>query len=530
MWGTHNGRVKLFAPETTIRVRILWTMVLLVVIALVSSGSLVVALQSAHLHRQVDDDLKRITDEIRVLATQGKDPTTGAPFASPEALLRSHLERNVLEAGHSEIAYIDARLRWLAPESVPLRPENDPELLDVAEKWVSGDQTLVDTVHTSKGTYRLLVVPVRAGERVGALVHVVDLDNALSGLRSTMLTYVLVGVGMSLVVAAVAHSVVGRLLRPIGELRDATESIDESDLTSRVPVRGHDDLAALAASFNRMLDRVQEASKAQSALLDDVGHELRTPLTVLRGHLELLDVHDVEDVRQTRDLLLDEAARMGRLVEDILLLAKAERADFIRPAPLRLAELTDRVFDKALAMGKRQWNLESIADVTICADAARITQAWLQLVDNAVKYSAENSRISLGSRLVEDHAIMWVRDEGIGISAEDMKTIRGRFTRTREAARLAHGTGLGLGIVESIMTAHGGDMQISSQVGVGSVFTLRLALGENNSRVEVALPESSSPQEQTTQRDTRTAGISHSEETVRGHAPVEGKIRTQEEL
>ena len=277
-------------------------------------------------------------------------------------------------------------------------------------------------------------------------------------------------------VTGLAWFAVERLLRPIEQLRRATESIGEEDLTTRVPVKGRDDLTALAAAVNRMLDRVQTSVEAQRNLLDDVGHELRTPIAVVRGHLELTDPADPEDVRQTQLLALDELDRMGMLVGDLILLAKSVQSDFVTPVDTDVAELTELVFDKSLALGERRWKMESAAFTRAMVDPTRITQAWLQLVANAVRYSEHCSTVSLGSAVRDGHLQMWVRDEGIGIAPEDIDLVRQRFKRTAGAQKLASGTGLGLSIVETIVAAHGGRLDILSEVGRGSVFTMVIPL------------------------------------------------------
>ena len=191
--------------------------------------------------------------------------------------------------------------------------------------------------------------PAGRGPRHGLFVVAFDRSAEMSSLRSTFLTYSAVGLGALAVIAVVAWFVVGRLLRPIRLLRDTTRRITESDLSERITVTGKDDLSNLARTVNAMLDRLERAFGSQRELLDDVGHELRTPLTIVRGHLELLDADDPDDVRATQALALDELDRMQRLVDDLMTLATADRPDFVRLAPADVGRLTDDVHDKARA-------------------------------------------------------------------------------------------------------------------------------------------------------------------------------------
>lgn len=463
--------------RVTIRARIMWAMVLLAGLSLLTSGAIVAIVQDRAISSNLDAQLERSRDELRVLATRGVDPATGAPFAGPSELLRTYLERTVVGPGEGEVAFVGPAVRWVASEDVPLRPEDDPELIAAATPWARGDEIILERLRTAEGNYHLLLVPVKFPSETGALLHVVDRNLAEAELRRTMTVYAVVALVTLALVVFLAWLVVGRLLRPIEELREAAESIDERDLTTRVPLRGNDDLTALSATINRMLDRVQHSVEGQRQLLDDVGHELRTPITVVRGHMELIDAHDPADVRQTRDLVLDEVDRMGVLVNDLLMLAKAGESDFVRPQWSDLATLTDQTLEKARALGDRVWRLDRVASSEAWLDPGRITQAWLQLAANAVKYSTPGSVITLGSRLHRGEAQLWVRDQGIGIAPEQLAVVRERFGRTSEAQSHASGAGLGLSIVESIVAAHGGRLDIESEPGAGSTFTINLPLG-----------------------------------------------------
>lgn len=465
-----------FAPTATIRARIMWTMVLLAVASLITSGVVVAVLQDRNIHSNVYEQLSRSKDELQLLATRGVDPATGSAFTGPSELLRSYLEGTVTGPAEAEMAFVDGRLAWVAEDSA-LRPEDDEQLIEIITPLTTGDQIVIERMRTDRAHYYVLVAPVVFPDRSGALAHVYDLQVAEAELRRTMASYAVVALVTILVVVLVAWVAVGRLLRPIEQLRDAAQSIDERDLTSRVPVHGRDDLTGLSITINHMLDRVQRSVESQRQLLDDVGHELRTPITVVRGHMELIDPTDPADVVSTRDLVIDEMDRMNVLVNDLLMLAKAGDSDFITPHWADLTSLTDQTFEKARTLGSRRWRLERVASVEAWFDPGRITQAWLQLAANAVKYSGEDTTITLGSALHRGEVFLWVKDEGIGIAPDQLATVRERFGRTREGASHAQGAGLGLSIVESIVGAHGGRLDIESREGEGSTFTIVFPLG-----------------------------------------------------
>ena len=459
----------------TIRTRFMVALVLVAGIALTISGTIVGILQNRHLWDTTKDQLERVQGELRALATKGVDPETGKPFTSAPNVLKTFMSRSVISHDSGEAGFIDGVHQFITPLDV-IKPEDDPELLAAVQDNLAGGDNVIKFVQTSRTSYRVLVASVIIGNHRATLLRVIDMDQARAQLQQSMALYAGAAALTVALLIAPTWLVVGRLLRPIGELRQTTDQIDEHDLTTRVPVRGHDDLTALAKAVNRMLDRVQGAVEGQRRLLDDVGHELRTPITVVRGHLELIDADDPDDVRQTRELALDELDRMGTLVAGLLEVARSSSSDFVSPAPTDVAALTAQVFDKARALGPRDWVLGPSAETTAVIDATRITEAWLELATNAVKYSPPGSPIRLGSLVAGDELLLRVEDRGIGIAPQDLPTIRRRLARAPQAAALAPGTGLGLSVVENIVAAHGGALDVESVPGRGSIFTLRLPL------------------------------------------------------
>ncbi len=220
-----------------------------------------------------------------------------------------------------------------------------------------------------------------------------------------------------------------------------------------------------------MLDRLEAAFATQKAFVSDAGHELRTPITIVRGHLELLG-DDPDERRETIALVTDELDRMARFVEDLLLLARAEQGDFLHPGPIDLDVLTDEVFAKARALADRDWRLSGAGTGRLTGDRQRLTQAVVQLAQNAVQHTGPADRIALGSALDRGEARLWVADSGPGIAPADRERIFDRFHRAGNGHRRSDGAGLGLAIVRAIAEAHGGRVELDSREGAGSTFTL----------------------------------------------------------
>lgn len=223
-----------------------------------------------------------------------------------------------------------------------------------------------------------------------------------------------------------------------------------------------------------MLDRVEGAFAAQRSFLDDAGHELRTPITVIRGHLELADP-SVPLGSDTRALVFDELDRMARIVEDLLLIAKAERPDFVVPGPTDIADLVRDIVQKARPLGDRAWELRNDALIVADVDRERVTQALMNLVRNAMQHTSEGDRITVWSAVRDDRLELGVTDTGEGVAPDDRERIFERFTRGASARRTrSDGAGLGLAIARAIAHAHDGHLELRDTPGEGATFVLSL--------------------------------------------------------
>jgi len=266
--------------------------------------------------------------------------------------------------------------------------------------------------------------------------------------------------------------VAGRLLSPIRHLRDAAGVITLADLSPRLSPQGNDDISDMTRTVNEMLDRLEGSVDVQRQLLDDVRHELKTPITIVRGHLEVMNPDDRDDVVATRDIGIAELDRMTRLVSDIDLLATVE-GDELEMKPVSLAVLTARVGELVAVIPGHHWQIEHTARGKVVGDKDRLLQAWLQLADNAAKYTPEGTPIEIGSTLEPSGARLWVRDHGPGIPRAQRHRIFRRFDRAH-GSRAVGGSGLGLAIVDAIAKGHGGRCVVTDTSGGGATFTIHL--------------------------------------------------------
>jgi signal transduction histidine kinase len=419
--------------------------------------------------------LEEEAEEFRRMAAAGVDPQTGAPFTSVERLLSFAMQSNVPHRNETYLILLDGTVLGHEGGTRPIQLESEAAILaEVADAALLQTVAIRD-VWTSAGGARLAIVPVQIdGDPTrGTYVMAFAVDRGREDLVGVARIYLMVSLGALFLVGVVGWIVAGRLLKPLRSLREASQRINDTDLTERIPVQGNDDISDLTRAYNRMLDRLQAAIDTQRRFLDDAGHELRTPLTILRGHLEVLDPADPSDVGETRALLLDEVDRMGRMVEDLILLSKAQRPDFLVLGPIDLATFSADLLGKARTLGDREWSLGERGDATLVGDAHRLTQAIMELAHNAVKFSATGSAISIGSRVAGGDVRLWVRDSGLGMKPNETGHAFERFGRASSSLGV-EGSGLGLSIVAAIAQAHNGRVEVDSEPGVGSTFTIVL--------------------------------------------------------
>ena len=456
----------------SIRGRMMLIVVGFTALALTLAGLALWASEVERVETEIDSRLTHTAQQVEELAGNGS-------WTSTSELLRSVLTTQ-LPAEHEQLfAVVESRARY---SQTPVA-ELDAQLVQAAAASTAVQLTSTRTATT---TYRWLALPVEVtGTTPGILVAAFDLAAARAQARSTLLTYGAIAALSLALVAAAAWILLGRSLAPVAQLRRATQEMAHANFQRRVPVRGSDDIAQLAAGFNHMADQLTAVFDSQRQLLDDAGHELRTPITVIRGHVELVNPHDPDDVSATRELVLGELDRMRRLTDDLVLLARSASPDLVRVADVDVDEFTTTVFEHARHLGPREWVLAEVAHAVVRVDAQRLTQAWLQLAANAVRFSDPGSRIELGSRTMPASAPgphggagtveFYVTDRGRGVAAADLERIFERFAQVDEDCG---GSGLGLAIVRAIARAHGGDVTAASVPGLGSTFTITLPGGQ----------------------------------------------------
>ncbi len=500
------------ARTLSARARITVWIVLSTLFTLVAVGMIGRSLSLATVEVEANAQISQEADEFARFVAEGVDPETTKPFASAERLLEVYLARQSVSDGELIVGLAQGEPVG-ALSGVPGRGAGAEGHTDADSAQQALGDTLLATMTdpaTASGALTLTEGdPVRWGRmdftldgQDGALLIAQFTADDRAAVDRSVGTLAWVAALGLLLCSGVAWLVAGQILAPVRGVYRVARDIGEHDLTARVPVEGTDDIAQVAATFNQMLDRLEEAHRTQQRFVDDAGHELRTPITIVRGHLELLS-EDPEERRATIRLVTDELARMSRIVSDLLVLARAQQPDFVTRAPHDIASLTLDIEAKAQALGDRRWQLMEVAEGEASVDAQRVTQAVLQLAANAVQVTGAGDRIRIGSQFTEAGAErrlrVWVADEGPGVAESAAAKIFERFVHGGHLAGRAdtagtsprHGSGLGLAIVRAITDAHGGSAWLESTPGEGATFGIDVPTPETHAEAAAAAPAGS---------------------------------------
>ena len=420
----------------SVRTRILASYVVLLAL---SASIAILAFRQAlfsQLEDRVQDGLQQEVREFDRLVAVGNDPETGAPFTSVGALFDVYLAPQRPEprggARHLRRRRVLSRSASRSFRSTGCRPRTSPtgragraasparrRARSATSRPTSGGRTSARGGSGWRNSTGVLIVTILPAAE---LEDIDDLQTYGAGAT----------VGILLLASAVAWFIAGRVLAPVRQLTETARSISESDLTHRIEIRGGGEAADMARSFNAMLDRLESVFQSQREFVQDASHELRDPLTICRGHLELLG-DDPEERRATTALVLDELDRIGRIVDDLQLLAEAEHPDFLRREWIDLDVLTHELVAKATALAPRRWGLDRVASGSVFADRQRLTEAVMNLAHNAVQHTVAHDSVAIGSAARRERgahlgARHGLRDRGRG-PGEDLRALQARRRR-----------------------------------------------------------------------------------------------------
>jgi heavy metal sensor kinase len=364
--------------------------------------------------------------------------------------------------------------------------------LDARVNGLKGLTTFETRLDLGEHPVRVVTVPVQMGEAVPYLVlAAASLEGVEDALRRTSTILLVLTPSVFVLSLLGGRLLVGRSLQPVDEMTRAALAMEPGRLKHRIEPPGTDDeIARLASAFNEMIGRLERSFRQIQQFSADASHELRTPLTSIRGQAEVALMEDLPAAEYRRVLrsIVDDTERMSAIVENLLLLARADaEAVHLKREPVALDEVAMQVYEQMEGIARRKGvalDMEEMEDAPVLGDPLWLGQIVTNLVNNAVKYTPQGGSVTLSVRAdAGGFASLAVADTGPGIPVEHLPHIFDRFYRVDSGrSRDAGGVGLGLNIAQWAAESHGGALEVVSEVGKGTTFTLKIPLAAAQGR------------------------------------------------
>lgn len=500
---------ELFRMINSLRARLLASYVVVLLLTLFVIGvALLVLLQT----RPVPSELLagRLESGLQTALQYLDGSGFTIPDSGPSGRLRIALTSNA-KRSNIRILVMDSDGNWTYDSSSPLK--TDGHIAAIPSPTPSNDTpatSMRGTFRDNKGTDWLYVQQLPPADHPKAqlltfatqIPHITTTEIIKyygSDVLAPLVEAGLIGFVIALIFALlIARSVA----RPLQDLADTARAIAEGHLDRKAPVRGPSEVRTVAIAFNKMTKEVAESQQAQRDFLANVSHDLRTPLTSIKGFSQaIIDgvAANPQSAQRAANIIYDEAARMYRMVEELLDLARiqAGRLQMIRYG-VPIGDVVSSVGER-LAMVARDkgliLNTEVIQPMPIIAgDGDRLAQVLTNLVDNAIKHTPAGGTINLRAQVQDNGVLITVRDTGEGIPAADLPRIFERFYQVDKSRQRREGAGLGLAITQQIIAAHRGRIWVESEEGQWTCFSVWLPLPSSDSstimkrRTEVLKP------------------------------------------
>lgn len=331
-----------------------------------------------------------------------------------------------------------------------------------------------------------VVLPLVDQNRLEGIIYIYFPLAKISELANNEVIFLFVSAFIFLlVISYLIYKGIRHIMRPLSNLQRAVEQMSCGNYGTRVPVHSKDEIGRLSSTFNQMAEAIQQEDEAQKTFLATVSHELRTPISYVKGYSEAMQKGIIPEHQQeeTIQLIVREANRMERLTNELLQLARMENEQAeITLYPIPLAEtlrevqkiLTHQAEKKSIVL-----HLDADDALIIQADEVKLKQIFINIIENAINYSNEQSKVEITALEKDARAQIIIKDYGIGIPQEDLSHVTERFYRVNKArSRADGGSGLGLSIVEQLLKQLHGKIEIESEVEKGTVVKITLPLME----------------------------------------------------
>ena len=429
--------------------------------------------------RNLRDAVDQALEETATAAVRSLEERGFLPLIDEEELLSQF----------PELARIDKFFQIFSPSgTITIRSPNikqhEVPLSRTALNTTFNGRTIFESAkYPNEPPLRLISVPIIYR---GNLLYIVQVGTSMESIEETLhrfLILLIVAMPIALAVSlAAGWFLAGRALRPVDAITLAAQRIAAGDLSQRLTMStAADEIGRLASTFNDMIGRLDASFQQIRRFTSDASHELRTPLTVMKGETELVLRRPrlLEDYRSVLESNLEEIDRMTHVVDELLFLSRTDMGEVkMESMPVVLESLVEDIHRQATLLGQDR-NIEvvlgTVMPAVVLGDELRLRELLLNLVENAVKYSHPGGKVEIALVTDSQQANLLVTDQGIGIAPEDHTRIFDRFFRTDGArTHTKKGTGLGLAICSWIVESHRGRIDVKSDVGSGSTFTVTL--------------------------------------------------------
>jgi heavy metal sensor kinase len=473
----------------------LWYVLILGILLIAFSSFLYFTL-SKSLYRDVDNKLRSLAE---LIASESASPLSKFGFGNIDQTLEASM--NLRPIGKF-IQVLDESGR-IGPKSDNLKNVQLPISLNALKNASTGLITFETNRSVGNTPLRIVTLPVAEKDHTMRIVQVASSLEDVEDALNTLLLILTITVPSVLIMASVGGQFLAhKALKPVDQITQTARMITSQNLNQRIPPpKVKDEISRLVETFNDMITRLDQSFCQIKQFSSDASHELKTPLTILRGEVEvtLRKERTSPEYQQILKSNLEEINRMSQIVEDLLLLSRADNGEIqLAPKEINLSEVVREIVPQAHILAKSK-NLQIHTllpedQVYILGDRLRIRELFLNLLENAVKYTEEGGKITI--HLTKNHtpsagkdngnglepgkralAEITVADTGIGIAKQDQERIFDRFFRVDKArSREQGGSGLGLSICKWIVEAHRGKISVESELGKGSSFIVLLPL------------------------------------------------------
>ena len=461
-WVTESAAMQTFSQFSTLRVRlVLWSMLVNALLLVAFGGGIWLALRQVQ-YRQVNDTLQLSAAQLSAAIDSDNGQLT-VPADDVSALAN----RGVFAWIINDSGHVDMTTGQASKLVLPLMGNN-----------------IQDTQDTQGNPIRLYRYVLK--ENGGTIIVGISLE-PIQRILQTVLLILAATIPLALLVSAIGSIfLAGRVLNPITAITAQAKRISRENLSERLDFKSVDEVGQLAQTFDSMLDRLQAAFEHERQFMGNVSHELRTPLSMLKAQISLAlsRPRDVQTLTQMMTAMGGDVDRLARLVENMLILIRTE-ATHIDFKPVDLGDLLSGLISQMQVLADEKQialTFTSPANVLVSGDPDQLVQLFLNLLDNALKYTEARGQVHVHAKRFGAEWRIEVSDSGVGIAPEHLACLFDRFYRVDPSrTRQTGGFGLGLAIARAIVQQHGGRITMQSHLGQGSTFIVFLPSYSTNS-------------------------------------------------